>query len=80
MSCLCQDRFKQTTADTVEEKPRFAGFCHEVRLRFDLLTGAFRYGGPFLADELTSPAMANVAIGFSFTGRRGHVSSLDRHF
>ena len=26
MSCLCQDRFKQTTADIVEEKPRFGGF------------------------------------------------------
>ena len=25
MSCLCQDRFKQTTADTVEEKPRLLG-------------------------------------------------------
>ena len=36
MSCLCQDRFKQTTADIVEEKPRVGGFfCHEVRLRID---------------------------------------------
>ena len=26
MSCLCQDRFKQTTADIVEEKPRVGGF------------------------------------------------------
>src|SRR6266403_4854328 len=36
MNCLCQDRFKQTTADIVEEKPRVGGFfCHEVRLRID---------------------------------------------
>src|SRR5438034_6555614 len=27
-----------------------------------VLSGAFRYGGPFLADALTSPAMASVGI------------------
>ncbi len=35
MSCLCQDRFKQTTADTVEEKPPVRGFLPRSSQRFD---------------------------------------------
>jgi len=34
MSCLCQDRFKQTTADTVEEKPPVRGLLPRSSLTF----------------------------------------------
>ncbi len=53
MSCLCQDRFKQTTADTVEEKPRiFATKFAEIRLGHAVVAAVWL--GPTCIVRITS--------------------------